>query len=131
MPAEKCALIVDDDENVRLFVQALMESQGWKTMEARNGQEAIDLAEQEIPDLIIMDVMMPVMDGFEAFRRLRESPFTGQIPIIMLTAVNEEKGTCYTAADMETAFGAAAPEGFVEKPVDAAHLLHCLMGVAG
>jgi len=131
MATRKLVLIVDDDENVRMFVQAVMESEGWRALEARNGQEAVDMAEAEMPDLIIRDVMMPVMGGFEAFRRLRESPFTGRIPISMFTGYNAEKGTKYTREDLEAAFGVSAPEGFVDKPVDVAHLLHCVLGVVG
>ncbi len=131
MATEKLVLFVDDDENVRMFVRAIMESEGWGALEARHGQEAVDLAEAEMPDLIIMDVMMPVMDGFEAFRRLRGSPFTDRMPIIILTGYDAGKGTKYTREDLEAAFGVSAPEAFVDKPVDAAHLLHCVLGVMG
>ena len=127
----KMLKVEDDDQNVRMFVRAVMESEGWRALEARTGREPVDMAEAEMPDLIILDVMMRVMGGFEAFRRLRESPFTGRIPIIMFTGYNAEKGTGYTREDLEAAFGVSAPEGFVDKPVDAAHLLHCVLGVVG
>jgi len=75
--------------------------------------------------------MIPAMDGFEVFRRLRESPFTERIPILNVTGYNAEKGTTYTKEDLEAAFGVSAPEAFVDKPVDAAHLLHCVLGGVG
>jgi CheY-like chemotaxis protein len=97
MAPPKRVLIVDDDESVRLFVAGVMEAEGWETVEALNGQQAIERAEAEKPDLIVLDVNMPVMDGFTAFRHLRDSPFTETIPIIMLTGVNEETGSNYDA----------------------------------
>jgi len=131
MALPKRVLIVDDDESVRLFVAGVMEAEGWESIEALNGQQAIDRAEAEKPDLIVLDVNMPVMDGFTAFRMLRESPFTETIPIIMLTAVNEEEGTAYNADRMEEVFGVKGPEGFVDKPVDPVFLLQSVLGVVG
>ena len=131
--ATKRVLIVDDDSDVRLFVQAIMENAGWECLEARHGEEALDMTEAEAPDLVILDVNMPVMDGFEAFRRLRDNPLTEEIPIIMLTGINMEHpdGRTYTAEDMELAFDVSRPEGFVDKPVDADFLLNSIMGVMG
>lgn len=131
MARPKRVLIVDDDESVRLFVAGVMEGEGWETVEALNGQQAIDRAESEKPDLIVLDVNMPVMDGFTAFRLLRESPFTDTIPIIMLTGVNEEEGTHYDAERMEEEFGVDGPNGFVDKPVDPVFLLQSVLGVVG
>lgn len=131
MALPKRVLIVDDDESVRLFVAGVMEAEGWVTVEALNGQQAIERAEAEKPDLIVLDVNMPVMDGFTAFRLIRESPFTGTIPIIMLTGVNEETGSSYDAERMEEEFGVTGPEGFVDKPVDPVFLLQSVLGVVG
>ena len=132
MPGPKKVLIVDDDEGVRLFVEAIMSGEGWVCFEGRTGQDALDLAESEQPDLIILDVNMPVMDGFEAFKQLRDSPFTQDIPIIMLTAINTlSDDEQYDERTMEQKFGVVGPEGFVEKPVDADFLLQSVMGVMG
>lgn len=131
MALPKRVLIVDDDESVRLFVAGIMEAEGWEIIEALNGQQAIDRAEAEKPDLIVLDVNMPVMDGFTAFKLLRESPFTEAIPIIMLTGVNEEEGTAFNAERMEEEFGVKGPEAFVDKPVDPVFLLQSLLGVVG
>ena len=132
MSRQKKVLIVDDDEGVRLFVQAIMEGAGWVTVEGHTGQDALDLAESEEPDLIILDITMPVMDGFDAFKSLRSSPFTDKIPIIMLTAINtDDPDTRYDAAVMEKKFGVSRPEGFVDKPVDPDFLLASILGVMG
>jgi CheY-like chemotaxis protein len=129
--AVKRVLIVDDDEGVRMFVAGVMEAEGWETEEALNGQQALDSAELDAPDLIILDVNMPVMDGFEAFKRLRDSPFTDKIPIIMLTGINEEQGESYDRDRMAAEFGVEGPEEFVDKPVDPIFLLQSVMGVMG
>jgi len=132
MATGRTALIIDDDEGVRLFVQAVLEGEGWTCIEARNGEEGLDLATEHMPDLILLDVNMPEMDGFQTFSKLRQSPFTQGIPIVMLTGINTEgNGIRYESKDFEAAFDLPAPEGFLDKPVDARHLMDCLMGVLG
>ena len=131
MAGEKRVLIVDDDESVRMFVAGIMEAEGWEIEEAMNGQQALDIAEADPPDLVVLDVDMPVMDGFEAFKRLRDSPFTDKVPIIMLTGINEEHGEHYDRERMETEFGVEGPQDFVDKPVDPVFLLQSVMGVVG
>jgi len=131
MPHSRTALIIDDDEGVRLFVQAVLEGEGWNCIEARNGEEGIDLALAREPSLILLDVQMPGLDGFETYQRLRNSPFTESIPIVMLTGINAENGVQYGSEDFEAAFDLPAPEGFLDKPVDARLLLDCVMGVTG
>ena len=80
-------LMVVDDEPMTLEVTKLsLELAGWSVITASNGQEAIDLATRELPDAILMDVMMPVMDGPTACLRLAESPGDGGIPIVLFTA---------------------------------------------
>ena len=131
MAGAKRVLIVDDDESVRMFVAGVMEAEGWDTEEALNGQQGVDQAELDVPDLIILDVNMPVMDGFEAFQQFRNSPFTDKVPIIMLTGINAEEGEAYSRERMEEKFGVEGPEAFVEKPVDPVFLLQSVMGVVG
>jgi len=130
--AGKRVLIVDDDEAIRLFVEAVLEGEGWECVLGVNGEEAVDMAEMVQPDLVILDINMPVMDGFEAFRRIRSSPFTEKIPVIMLTAVNQEATNGHhDEHTMERQFAVPGPEGFVDKPVDASFLLNCVLGVMG
>ncbi len=128
----KSVLIIDDDDTARAFVEAIMSGEGWETIEAINGEEGLDLAESEKPALIILDVMMPGIDGIETFKRLRESPFTDEIPVIMLTAVEElEPGAKLNESFIEKNFGGNRPEGFVNKPVGAKFLLDTIFGVVG
>ncbi|MBI3805506.1 MAG: response regulator [Nitrospirae bacterium] len=82
----KKVLIVDDEEFVRQLIQIKLKFCGIETIEAGNGVDAIEKAISERPDLILMDVMMPKMNGFEACQRLKASKETEHIPIVMLTA---------------------------------------------
>ena len=92
----KKILIVDDELFVRQLVKVKLELCELKVIEAMNGVEAIDKAVQEQPDLILLDVMMPKMNGFDTCSRLKDHPATSHIPILMLTArgeqVDKEKG---------------------------------------
>lgn len=82
----KRILIVEDNEkNLKLF-RSLLNSQGYETVEARDGEEGIRLAKDQKPDLILMDIQMPVMDGVTATRILKENPETKDIPVIALTS---------------------------------------------
>lgn len=79
-------LIVDDDEPIRHLLALALQKAGWKIREAKDGQEAIELISQEIPSLILLDLMMPRMDGFEVIETLQNNPEWKQIPVIVLTA---------------------------------------------
>ena len=80
-------LVVDDELSIIKFLRANLESKGYEVLTAINGAEALQTFEMELPDLVILDIMMPKMDGFEVCRRLRE---WSQIPIIMLSARGDE-----------------------------------------
>jgi DNA-binding response OmpR family regulator len=82
----KKVLVVDDDEDIVNIVGSLLENEGYKTVTAFNGKEAFDKALSEKPDLIIADIMMPEMDGWEFCWRVRENDQLGETPFIFLTA---------------------------------------------
>jgi CheY-like chemotaxis protein len=82
----KKVLIVDDEEFVRQLIQIKLKFCGIDTVEAENGVEAIEKALSEKPDMILLDIMMPKMNGFEACQRLKANKDTAHIPIVMLTA---------------------------------------------
>ncbi|HEX2978889.1 MAG TPA: response regulator, partial [Anaerolineaceae bacterium] len=83
--AEKI-LIVDDDVETRRLVGLMLHRQGYTTVAAGSGQEAIEVTLSEKPDLILLDIMMPDLDGYEVTRRLRANPVTQDTPIIMFSA---------------------------------------------
>ena len=82
----KKILAVDDERHIVRLVQINLQKEGYEVVTAGNGREALEKVQSEKPDLIVMDVMMPEMDGFEALEKLKANPQTAQIPIIMLTA---------------------------------------------
>ena len=84
--ANQRILIADDEADIRLVLRMRLEQDGYAVLEARDGAEAVRLAQSEMPDLIVLDVMMPEMDGVEVCNRLRASFTTSGIPVIMLTA---------------------------------------------
>lgn len=92
----KKVLIVDDEPNILMSLEFLMKKQGYKVFIARDGHEALDIIRQETPDLIILDIMMPEVDGYEVCRHIRESNEFPQTRIVFLSAKSKsseiEKG---------------------------------------
>ncbi len=85
-------LVVDDERYIVDFVGILLEEEGYAVVRAYDGQQAWELARRHRPDLVITDVMMPRMNGFELLRRLRESRELGQVPVILMSAVARPDG---------------------------------------
>jgi adenylate cyclase len=107
-------LIVDDlPQNVRLL-DAVLSPRGFRVATASSGAEALDVLNKEHPDLVLLDILMPGMDGYEVCRRIREDPATAFLPVIMITASGEEEKI--RAID-------AGADDFVNKPFDQAELL--------
>ncbi len=102
-------LVVDDEQDILELVRHSLNKEGFDVHIAVNGQQAIEKAKQILPDLILMDVMMPVMDGMEACRQLKEDPTTNHISIIFLTARSEEFA--------ELAGFEAGADDYVSKPI--------------
>jgi two-component system alkaline phosphatase synthesis response regulator PhoP len=84
-------LVVDDEDDILDLLQYNLEQEGFEVVLARDGMEALSIAEEEQPDLIILDIMMPRMDGIEVCRRLRQDAQLRTIPILMLTALSGEE----------------------------------------
>ncbi len=83
-------LIVDDSPTEQHVISKLLEKNGFDTLVAKNGDEAISVAEQNRPDVILMDVVMPGMNGFQATRQLAKNPLTADIPVVMVTSKDQE-----------------------------------------
>lgn len=112
----KKILVVDDEKKIRELLQLRLSSAGYQVIEAQHGEEGVEQAKKHLPDLILMDVMMPRMDGPEAVRRLEEDPKTEKIPIIFLTAIitkEEESSQVFGTKDHR----------FIAKPFDPQELL--------
>ena len=87
----KKLLLIDDDPNLILLVKDYLEFRGYQVMTAENGREALDILEQNIPDMIICDVMMPEMDGYALVNHIREEPRTNRIPVLFLSAKGQSQ----------------------------------------
>jgi two-component system, cell cycle response regulator DivK len=111
-------LIAEDHFDSREALRALFEAFGFEVVEAMNGHQAVLAARTAQPSLILMDVMMPVMDGFEAIRKIREAPETNNIPIIAVTAMEGGR---------ELALHAGADD-YVKKPIDIRRLIGLVNG---
>lgn len=82
-------LLVDDDIDTLRLVGLMLQRQGYQIVAANNGPQALSIAEKELPDIILLDIMMPEMDGYEVAKRLRQNPVTNQIPIIIFSAKDQ------------------------------------------
>ncbi|HXL43940.1 MAG TPA: response regulator [Gaiellaceae bacterium] len=101
-------LIADDDPDILALVSFRLERAGYEVVQARNGEEAVKVALATRPDLAVIDVMMPRIDGYEATRQLRQQEETSRMPIILLTARVQEE-------DIARGFDAGADD-YVRKP---------------
>src|SRR4030042_6643572 len=84
-------LIVDDDATMVNLLSTILEIDGFQANSALSGKEAFEVLIEDLPDLVLLDIMMPEMDGFEVLARLRADPATKKLPIIMLTARTDDK----------------------------------------
>ena len=109
----KTILIVEDESRTVDMLRLILAKAGYQVISAENGQEGIEKAKNEHPDLIISDVLMPVMDGFAFLKELKKNPATVRIPVIILTA----------RGHMEDAFLAFGADDFIEKPSETSVLL--------
>jgi len=103
-------MLVDDYEDTRQMIRCMLELRGCRVVEAANGQDAIELAQAEHPDLVLMDLNMPVLDGFNATLRIREYEATRDVPVVAVTA--------YDTAEFRAAASAVGCSDYVVKPLD-------------
>ena len=104
----KRILVIEDTEDNRQIVRDLLESAGYELIEALDGLEGVAAAEREHPDLILMDIQLPGIDGYEATRRIRAIPALATVPIIAVTS--------YALSGDEAKTRAAGCDGYVAKP---------------
>jgi len=121
----KKVLVVDDDPDVRLFNSSVVQELGHTPVEASNGEEGQQMVARENPDLIILDVMMPLQSGIRLYRALKTDVAFAAIPVIILSGISER--SFLKSQEALSAFGGGdvpAPEVYLEKPADAETLTH-------
>jgi len=147
----KRVLVVDDDENIRRFLTVALEENGYEAVTAEDGDDGLQKVRESIPDLILLDVMMPKKTGFTLFKQLRKSEEFKNIPVIMLTGVAEALEEDEARADGETTEspydslrdtlakaitkmreeGLVKPEVFIDKPIDPEDLISAVRDLIG
>lgn len=111
----KKVLVIDDDDKIRKMLTFLFLAKGFEVGSAENGLEALKVAEDLVPDVIIVDLMMPVMDGFEFCKRVREKSIFREVPLIVLSAL--------TASEYREKIGPLDVYACVEKPFRSADIV--------
>jgi CheY-like chemotaxis protein len=114
-PARKRVLICDDDPVILRLLQVNLEIEGYDVISAHHGEEAVQLARSERPDLVVLDIMMPRMDGYEACNKIKSYDETRDVPIVFLSAKAQQSDI-----DMGTSFGVTH---YLTKPFDPTELL--------
>ena len=107
---EKVVLIAEDDPKNMKLVQDLLQVKGYSTLEAKNGKQSVEIAKEKKPDLILMDIQMPVMDRIEATKVLKADDATKEIPILALTS--------FAMSGDEQRILEAGCDGYISKPID-------------
>lgn len=113
----KKVMIVDDEEDIRISVSQVLEVCGFEVIKAENGTDCLQKLEQGVPDLVILDIMMPGMSGWDVAARIKESDKWSTIPIVFLTAKGDE---------MSVGMGGLASEEYIVKPFDVIKLKECI-----
>ena len=111
-------LVVEDQEDNRQILRDLLANIGYEMIEAHNGEEAIMAAQIQKPDLILMDIQLPILDGYEATRRIKAAPDLRHIPIIVVTS--------YALSGDEEKAHAAGCDAYVAKPYSARKLVETI-----
>ena len=113
-------LLVDDDVDFVEATKTVLESKAYEVIVAREGNEGLQKAKEESPDLILLDIIMPIKDGFTAAEELKKDPQLSKIPTIMLTSFSARRGE--TTIPVSKGYALEA-EDYIEKPVSPAELL--------
>jgi len=123
----KTILIVEDELDMRIFLKTAIETSGYLPVLARNGDEGFQKARDIVPDLILLDVMMPGEGGVTMYRQLKTDDGLRDIPVVMLSAVEEETYNHYIKMlNIQTKGPIPPPNAYVEKPPDPDALLNVI-----
>ena len=120
-PTNLTILLVEDDEDTRYLMQLEMERRGYRVIEAEDGEKAVELAQQEYPDIILMDLSLPRMDGLEATKKIREFDGMRTVPIVAVTAHQE--------SDFREGAKDSGFDAYVTKPIDFDWLSELIVGL--
>jgi two-component system cell cycle response regulator DivK len=120
-PRDRTVLIVEDSDDARYFMRLSLEQLGYLIIEAENGARAVEIAQLEHPDIILMDLSLPILDGIAATERIRATDGLQGVPIIAVTAHQE--------TDFRVGAKAAGFDAYVTKPIDIDFLGDLILGL--
>ncbi len=118
----KKVMVVDDEEDIRISVGQVLEICGYEVIKAENGADCLQKLAQGLPDLVILDIMMPGMSGWDVAARIKEHDSWGKVPIVFLTAKGDE---------MSVGMGGLASEEYIVKPFDVVKLKESIQKILG
>ncbi|MEK7202161.1 MAG: response regulator [Patescibacteria group bacterium] len=116
----KKILVADDERNIVLLVKVNLERQGYDVITAADGEECLDRVRSEKPDLIVLDIFMPKLDGFGVLKAIREAPDTADLPVIILSQEDEDRVSSGDRVDM-----------YIPKPFDPRDLIALVKSILG
>jgi CheY-like chemotaxis protein len=123
MNDQKTVLLVEDNEDNRIVYATMLEHYGYRVVETANGEDAVRIAQEERPDLILMDISIPGIDGWTATERLREDPRTADIPVVAVTA--------HALPEHRARAESLRCEGYLTKPCEPRRLLEEVQRLIG
>jgi DNA-binding response OmpR family regulator len=126
MGEKKRILVVDDEQDTVTFLTTLLEDNGYSTISANDGQEGLEKARAEGPDLVLLDISMPEKSGVKCYREMRDDSDLKSIPIVMVTGVTAE-----FEKFISTRRQVPPPDGYVRKPVDKREILAVVSKLIG
>jgi CheY-like chemotaxis protein len=122
----KTVLVVDDDPDARTYLATVLEDNGYATVLAKDGSEALSQLEKQLPDLVALDITMPEKSGVAVYRALREDDRLKKVPVIIVTGISDD-----FKKFISTRRHVPPPEGYLSKPVDAEQFLTMVKGLLG
>ena len=121
MSSKRKILLIDDHDSVLKLLEAVLKVRNYDVCYASSGAEGLEKAQKELPDLVLLDIMMPGMDGFKVCQALKQSEATKEIPVVFLTARGED-----TDREMGARVGG---QGFIKKPFRSVELMDTISGL--
>lgn len=116
-------LIVDDSPTEIHVLSTILESNGYQVVTAESGESGVSVAKEELPDLVLMDVVMPGLNGFQATRQLKKDPATAHIPVVIVTTKDQETDKIWGMRQ--------GAKDYLTKPVDEGNLINTIQAILG
>ncbi len=126
----KTILVVDDEPDAVNFVTEILEGEGYKVISASDGSKGLAAMRKDKPDLVVLDVQMPEMDGFQVFEEMKKDENLKSIPVVMLTGIRDKVGMGFSADDMKSYMG-ERPNAYIEKPIEPIKLRQTVKQILG